>query len=429
MLSKFFEKKGKNKLKGQEYFGKIPGSMRFVDEETHQKTYVSDLLLVCNYFGDLTEQNRFAGKKTLCHQQLVNKVGSDAINMLVNTSIKYWSDDTDLTIDGTWQLLLWRIMTVYPLGFAFENYAVRDNNPIGPTWNPLITSLPSYCPSGNIKIEPSKRTLSGGNISQGIFTKLFPEYFSGDFSPMVMFAILDVFSIKPNVDNPLFVALRNAIRKQVINDYFPMPYFWDEFIYHLLANSSDALLAFEQAKGNKNKLFDPMSVQPNQTVTVRRVGQESFSENESEFRQVSTQDNRDSQETDLRGIDVDKLVIELGGIVTNALLDKEYFMNSRGAQMHFIEDSYYFVFPIALHNLAKTYNEIKQRDILTGEQLVRLLVSQNIIRIMNAEIILDGRENQSIQLAEINKQDHSKFVPMMLKPENNKTINIISSIS
>lgn len=423
MLSKLF-KKNENIVKPKNsHFFEIPSSMRFVDDQTHKETYEKDLEMICAYFGDLAEQNRFAGLKTLCHHQLVNKVGSDAINMLMNTSMKYWSEDTLPMIDGTWQRLLWRIVTVYPLGFAFENYSIRDNNPIGPNWNPLLISLPSYCPSGNIKIEPSQRVLSGANISQGIFLKLFPEYYTAKFSPMIMFAIMDVFSTNPNNDNPLFVALRNAIRKQIINDYFPIPYFWDEFIYHVISTSTEDILKYEEVKDHKSHLYEPMSVAPSQPIIVQHQPLEPITENE-----LTSSDIPSNEISSYGESEIEHMIMELGELFSNALLEEEYYMNRVGAQMHRIEGSYYFVFPVAIHNLAAKYNKSKGRDLLTGESLVELLMSNNVIRVMNAQIVLDGRPNKDIQLAEINKGDHSKFVPIMLKPEDNLSIKIISSI-
>ncbi|GAA5143578.1 hypothetical protein [Thalassotalea piscium] len=441
------KKKEEEEVVKYKYFGEVPAPMRQVDNETHKETYIKDLRCVQEHFGDLTIQNRFDGKPTLCHEQMVFKVGSDAMNILMNTSYRYWTEDQNMCNGDLWQRLIWRVLSVYPLGFAFEEFSLRNNNPIGPSWNPVHKNIASYSPSGYLNLTPSKRTLSGSNISQAVFMKLFSEYFDGNFeSAMISFAIVDVFSNAPNKDNPLFSALRAAIRKQVIFDYFPMPFFWYSFVHHILGTSTEDLVAFQQAVNKNQKEVSQYHISPAEPVQSSPVvdRQEKVEttpvtyRNSQPIEKPSINNERVGPEANavrLSGqkvkpsykLNIEDLVLFLGKYISDGLLDEKIKINKTGAQLHKVNGKFYFVYPVTIKLMAEHYNTFNNIEILTEKTLSELLISHNIIRIMKGEINRSFGEPIPIELAEINKQDTSKFIPLLFKPDDNPAISIISS--
>lgn len=418
MLSFFTKKEKVNVKEKQEFFGEVPAPLRIVDLKTHEETYVKDLNLVIEYFGFIAIQNRYFDLKSLSHEQLVYKVGSEAMNLLSGTSFKYWTDDLSILKKGIWPRLVWRLSAVYALGFIFENYSVRDSNPLGPVWNPALSSITKFNVNQKVYFHSSNRSISGSSISQAIFMKLFPEYFEDDFSPMISLAIMDVFSASPNKDNPLFVVLKKAMKKQLIKDYFPIPFFWDLFIFHVFNDSPDDIVLYNQMKTktqniNKiNSLTDPVISELSVKHTQLKV--------DSTHIEVIEPHDID--------IDIDVLVAFLGKHVKLNIEKGIYKINETGALIHYINAKYYFVFPIALDRLAEGYNSITESKILSGSKLSKLLLNANVIRIMKGQINVVGKSPIPIQLAEINKADVQKFIRVDLKLSSNNKIDILSCL-
>jgi hypothetical protein len=412
------------------YFGNYPDSMKPVDESTYSKTLQMDIEIVHGYFGDLFIQNRFFEKAVLSHRQLVYKVGPEAIEQLAYTSYQYWSEDGESNVLNVWQRVIWQVLNVYALGFAFEQYSLRDNNPIGDTWNPIVKSINEYCPSQKIKIESSRRGICGANISLTLFHKLFPEYFDSTTSPLLSLAIADVFSHKPNRDNPIYVALRNAIRKQIISDYNLMPYFWSAFVYHLLSQSTEDILAYEQAQNPIMSHEQEDFSEIDKAISVKFVATENNKHPAAQY--GSAIDNDFSEITkkmelvEKQQFDINVLVCFIGGFVQELLESKSVTINQTGAFLHRVDYKYYLVFPVAIARMVEHYNQVHQSVVLDTEKLTDLLVSNNVIRIAKAEIVREGRSKGEILLAELNKNDQGKFIPLTLKPENNPVIKITS---
>jgi hypothetical protein len=236
---------------------------------------------------------------------------------------------------------------IYPLGFIFERYSIKGKSKIGPSWNPAINSFNEYESSNSIVIQESQRMISGNNLAQAIFTKLYPEYFSEKSSSMLVMAIVDVFSENPNPDNPLFVVIKSAIRKQIINDYYPIPFFWNDFVMQIMSSSEVDIVRFlekQQVKNNKaNRNYDNyFSVQqkvniPNkEELPVQESPKESKIENE---------------------LDVSKEFLDLiAEHVKNEIKSGLYKVNQTGALMHKVDDKYYFVYPVAIEKITGFYN-------------------------------------------------------------------------
>lgn len=391
---------------------------------------------IANQVGDLFFQNRFFEQSTLSHKQLGCWLGQYAMYTMPNTSYRFWADMDAYNDDLPWKLAVWRLIHILPLGHAFADNAFRVNDIL--SWNPLQKPAPR-----GLSVSGSNRPLYPNSISQGIFHKLFPEYFEQP-SAMFLNAILDVFAPSPNRDNPFYIAIRDSIRTTVVRSPYPLPFFWDKFITQFLSKSEIDIAKYIKSKTNsiETQDFDLSAIDYDEQLQSNDSFSENSSENNNEPTQettsVSTEPNQTQQPTSATSLlndlvlktdftnvktpdyeHVTRLLNEIGALVSQNIETGAYPINAPSAFAHKVDNKFYIVYPSGIKKIQTLLGDTVSAMTLDAYfKGLALIVSRQAYLTTPSSNVID------IDLVELHQQFVPAFFPEFESLPNNKNITI-----
>lgn len=421
-------------------FDKVSPHFSGLEENYFNEFFQPSSDLVASQIGDLYRQNRYFGAPTLSHQQLAFWAGQYAMYSVSNTSYRFWADSDSYNDDLPWKLALWRLMHVLPLGHAFSDYAFRINDLL--SWNPLQK------PAGRgMEVKGSNRPLYGNCISQGLFHKLFPEYFD-EPSAMFLNALLDAFSPAPNRDNPFYIAIRNALRVTIIKSPYPIPFFWHKFIVQFLSKSEIDLANYiaSTTVTNEPSLFSIKQIDEMNAANIEPqlpsvpipepVENKTEQSNNSFTSQIENVKNSDSitvpaaenlvMETNFSEIEspdyghITKLLHEIGLLVCEKVESGSFPVNAPSAFGHKIDDRFFISYPAGINKIQSLLND--RVDVDTLDTFLRSLT---IIIVRDAMLTRPSGNVVDIKLAELHRQFVPAFFPDHESLPNNPNIRIV----
>lgn len=393
-----------------------------LEESFFEDTFGPSRTVVQNQIGDLFIQNRFNDEHTLSHAQLTIWLGQYAMYSIPNTSYRFWADTSAYTDDLPWKLAVWRLIHILPIGHAFANHAFKINDLT--SWNPLQQPA-----CRGIEVKGSNRPLYPNTISQGLFHKLFPDYFESE-SPMFISALLDVFAPSPNRDNPFYIAVRNTIRITLIKSPYPIPYFWHQFILSFLSQSETDLKMYRDKDKSFSNGFDDLQpltdtvsgahtdikLPPN---TEQSVPTKPSGESASPLLHTLLQDiNLDVSDNP----DYDKitaLLNEIGSLVSQKIDSGDFPINAPGAFAHKINNKMYINYPTGIQRIHSLLG-----DAISAEQLEQFFINLALIVLRQGLVSTNSGIVKDIELAELHSQFVSVFFPDSENLPNNPNIQI-----
>lgn len=377
-------------------FDKVPGHFSGLNEDDFKQFYGPSTDLIANQIGDMYYQSEFFGEQSLSHRQLSNWLGGFCLYNMSSTSYRFWSDTDELVDELPWSMAVWRLMHILPLGHAFADYSFKINPSV--SWNPVLQPA-----INGMKVKGSNRSLNANSISQAIFHKLFPEYFEGH-SPMFLFALLDCFSEKPNNDNPFYVSIRNAIRATLIDNPYPIPFFWHRFILQFLSRSETDIADYQSSLSSnaKEHIFSPNNEKPKAPINRQ---------NETSSLAPTTSLQKIAGSIDFTNItnpnynEIDGLLQELGEQIRKRIDSGDFPLNGPNAFAHKVEERFFLSYPHSIEKIRELLGSAVEFDVLD-----RFLQKLSLILIRDATINARNRI-VDIELAEL----HVDFVPVFFK--------------
>lgn len=392
----------------------VPSEFIHVSDQEFENIFQADRAIVQTHFGKVVKQRSFLNQRCLSHLEASNFYAGYCMHSMMTTSFRFWSSDSNNSKDvKIWTRLVWQLAHVYPLGFLFSKY--RFGNQVNESWNPLKKSASQFDRSERFAYQPSNRILSGAPLSQALYLKLFPDM-PASLTSMQLFSLMDVFSSNPNTDNPLYVALRNALRHTIFKYGYPVPFFWEQYIEHLLLQSPDDLALYEQYK---------------ESVVEQDVS------NVAQFRNAvsATQDSSDNptptEPTILNTGDVqpnpstnDPLLLELAGLVKKSLSEGKHRINCQRALLHVVDDKYCFVHPLAFNEMANLYNETHCDHPVSKEQLIKHFTDNGYVLLIQGTLTPRNNVPRPIHLAELQSRLVGEFIPSSIDVSDNPDITL-----
>jgi hypothetical protein len=417
-------------------FEKVPPHFSGVDEAGFKMMFQSISDRVQSHVGELYVQNRFYDEATLSHKQLINWVGGYALHTVNDTSYRYWSESDNSHDASPWGQCVWKIINVYAIGFALANHSFKYNR--NASWNPICEPV-QMAPTLSV----SNRRLSGSNIAQALFHRLFPEYFDTD-NPMMTFAIVDMFATSPNKDNPLYVAFRRAVKGSLLSYPYPIPYFWRTAIDYLLL-SSPADTALYQRKYQNMLVVDDFAPQDHPFENVQDKTQEAVQSSDAPYvpfeAQVSTKETSgpNIKPVEIAGVtpvfkseysiaervacdgekyqkafdapsdpansDMIKTFLNrLSEQVKKRVISGDFRVNGRGAFAHRVDNHFYLTYPIAVDRMFDLLPDMGIVQSISEQSFKDFLVQTGAIKIANAQIKTSKGDTIDIQLAQLHFQ-------------------------
>lgn len=410
------------------------------EEHYFNETFQPSANKIEKQMGDLFGQNRFYGAPTLSHQQLSCWLGQYAMYSIPNTSFRSWADSDSYNDDLPWKLAVWRLLHILPLGHAFSDTSFRINDLL--SWNPLQQPA-----TKGMEIKGSNRPLYANSISQGLFHKLFPEYFE-EASSNFLNAILDVFAPTPNRDNPFYMAIRNAIRATVIKSPYPLPYFWHKFIvqfiaksdqdianYHLSINSpvdtnqfsikpiTESIASEVINYGDKQRTLDEqmMSNSSDDTPLLPQTDKvtETGAINESTYLRelISQTDFTEITSPDYEHVTL--LLNEIGALVSQKIENGDFPINAPSAFAHKVDDRFFLRYPQGINMIHSLLDDGVSAETLDSyfQSLALIVLRDGLLTKPNAAV-------DDIKLAELHQQFVPIFFPEVETLPNNQNIRI-----
>lgn len=406
----------------------VPTEFIHVQDEEFNRDFLADRERVFSHFGKVLNQRSFVNKKCLSHMEAANFYGGYAMHSIMSTSFRFWSSDGENSKDvRIWTRLVWQLAHVYPLGFMYSNF--RFGNSVNEAWNPLKKSASDYDRSQRFPYQRSNRSLSGGPISQALYFKLFPDI-SEHLTSMQMFALLDVFSNYPNNDNPLYVALRNALRHTLFQYGYPVPYFWEMYMEHILTQSNEDMQSFRlylenisDQQINKvtdikhfNTRFLPQEEKPKQASTPSSFTAHLSSSEVQEQTAKPLADNESHHHS---------LIQQVAALTKKSIVSGNHRINCQKALMHVVEGKHCFVHPFAFKEMCQLYNDANPDRPIEKEQLIDVFVDSGSVLLIQGT--LTPRTSQiprPIHLAELHSSLVSAFIPSNMALEDNQDISL-----
>lgn len=364
----------------------VPQYFKPVSDDEFESLYLEDRRKVERWISKLFDQNSFLGYQSLSHAQLSIWVGGHAMDLISESSFRAWTFD-DYKDKQLWSRIIWRLVHLYPLGFLITNHKFQSNT-ISSSWNPAYQSLDDFSSNTNVHISLSNRKIAGETVALTLYMKIFGEITEFEDNGGIGMALADCFSSSPNIDNPLFVTLRRAIKKTLYKSFYPVPYFWQNFLLHLYSS-----IPSEYNDCIKLLKSSPLAIQketsrPLKTATISIDG---FKTLYSEFTKS----------------------IELG----------ELLVNTKGAVVHKVADHYFAVHPLWLRSMVTSFPENEKDSRIL--ELEKLLIDENMIVGYDGKINIPGKNGFDINLMLLH-EDLAKMLPQeVLSLEDNPAISII----
>jgi hypothetical protein len=389
------------------YFSRVP-------DQVFETEYLPDRQKVADHFGDLFVQNHFYGEPSLSHSQLSMWVGGLAMYAMSNTSYRFWSEEENVDNIEVWSQLMWRLIQVLPLGYAFARNSFGTAN--SSSWHPGLDSV-----NKGVKAKHSNRVFAGGNVSLPIFMRLFPEYFEPKAKAMMAFAIGDICSSSPNVDNPLYVALRTALRRSLHVHNYPIPYFWTEMFNAVLSPSPNDVMLLNAV----SKYESVQNYTLHQVLAAKEAPelQPVHTKQAPEIASITpTLDQVTQPQVKEQSDDVYDFVASIAEVFVEQADQGTFIYNDKGAVCQYVNNTLHFVVPKAYKELLNLV-EIP----FTDEQLGSWLIDNRIVLPVMGIITspTSGKVFQ-VNLAQISHEYAHLFMPKTISLVNNPTIQVES---
>jgi hypothetical protein len=403
-------------------FKKVPHYYQPETPEVFDSEFLQDRILINDWVGSLFDQNIFDGQTSLNHSQLTIWMASYGMDLMTASSYRFWTHD-DYKDAIKWQRLIWRFIHVYPLGFLISRYSFKKND-LSPAWNPGYEGLKDYAEGSRINMESSNRHISGANISQSIYFKIFGDVDSFDENGTIMMALLDAFSDSPDSDNPLFVTFRRVIKKTLHNMQYPIPYFWHDalsFLFSSVPTESIALQSLlnslknanvETVKHNNHQsndhltvVTDNVEVSSNNTV----ASAEQTTTSRPEINEVASEPNPvtvtspviyEPDNTEISTVNINGIQ-EVLTIIAKGIKENHFKVNKHGALIHKVRGHIFLSHPIWIKAALKSEYENKiTNDEIKG--LIDVFIKNDNIRLFDGSIKSEGSTpNKTINLAQL----------------------------
>lgn len=421
-------------------FEKIPQHFKPAHERIMKRDFSGDFKKIQDHIGIIFDSKNIDGP-SLSHAELATWIGSYAMVNIGYTSYKNWVETVSQQWEETFCRVVWRLVAVMPLGYAFANHSLKSLS--NRSFNPIVESIDDFNQSGRLTSKKSNRHLDGAAISQGIYSKIFGQ--DNEFlSSQLEFAIYDAFSRTPNSDNPFYVAIRNAIRATLVQNPYPVPYFWRGFMFHFLSQSPQDLQALDYAMKNRSKdsrrfeLADAIrkvddtegpielsdsDIEASVNDSISPVPEEAFSNKPKQ--DVSEYSERASfleqQEEELPLPKIEELVINFGDHVRKNIESGEYAFNAPKSVMHRVENTLCFVYPNPFHDALNDFLNAHGLDARLKVKIEQELTKLNVIRVVDAQINAPTKIIP-IKLAQVNPGAEKYFASDRVDTENNPAI-------
>lgn len=380
-------------------YDRVPSFFKSVSEQEFEDKFIADRNKVIDWVGVLFSQNVFDSEDTISHAQLTNWLGSWGMGLTDTTSYKAWTFD-DYADIAKWERIVWRLFHVYPLGFLISRYKYYKADYQG-TWNPAVESFASYSKNVNIHMMTSNRHINGASIAQAMYMKIYGEITDFEDNASIALALYDVFSAKPNIDNPLFVALRRAFKKTLCINAYPLPYFWNDFILHLFGSLPSEykevshLITFQDADPKDLKLTDVLFKGSTNETKQEEIHKKNISSDENIFNSI---------------------FIRLCSLIES----EEYLFNEKGAVIHKIENNYFLVHPLWINRICE-----KNTDEMIADQVIKYALKAEKIMLYTGHIDIPNKSGFPVHLALINPILHKHLPDNVLNSANNCDIRIV----
>jgi hypothetical protein len=408
-------------------FKEVPHYYQPETPEVFETEFLQDRVLINDWVGSLFDQNIFDGQTSLNHSQITIWMASYGMDLMTASSYRFWTHD-DYKDAIKWQRLIWRFIHVYPLGFLISRYSFKKND-LSAAWNPGYESLKNYAQGSRVSMESSNRHISGANISQAIYFKIFGDVDSFDENGTVMMALLDAFSDSPDADNPIFVTFRRVIKKTLYNIQYPIPYFWHDalaFLFTSIPTESIAMQALLNSLKNANvDSAKHKNHQSNDQLPADNDNRDASSNNTVETKTpISAKQTSTSQpvlnevisdpktlavkspvttepgNSDINSVNI-KGIQEVLSIIAKGIKENHFKVNKHGALIHKIRGHIFFSHPIWIKAALKSEyeNNITNVDI---KRLINDFIQNDNIRLFDGAIKSnDDTPNKTINLAQL----------------------------
>jgi hypothetical protein len=393
----------------------VPPFMKSVTDQEFNDTFLVDRQKVQDWVGVLFTQNLFDDQLSMPHDKLTNWLGSWGMGLTDISSYKAWTFD-DYADKTKWERLVWRLFHIYPLGFLISRYKFYKLQNSG-TWNPAVEPLSQFSRGGSLNMTKSNRHINGATIAQAMYMKIFGEISDFEDNASISLALYDVFSAKPNIDNPLFVTLRRAFKKTLCLTAYPLPYFWNDFILHLFGSVPSDYREVSHLITTQDN--DPATFDLNKVIykgDEPEVAQDDIKQSSPAPILVNDVVNEESPD--------EKLFNSLFNALCSKLTSAEYAFNGKGAVLHKIENHFFLVHPLWVNKLTKD-----NADETIAQKVIDYAVKSKKIALYSGHIDIPGNTGFPVQLALLHPNIQNLLPQSILSSENNTDIRIIKKNS
>lgn len=388
-------------------FDSVPKGFISVRDDEFNKTFQADREKISSWIGGIFQQNLFDDKLSISHAQLTNWVGGYSMRAIASTSYRSWTFD-DNKNRVLWERLIWRIVHIYPLGFLITRYKYYISETRG-SWNPSFQSLESYSKNSAIWLDVSNRSINGGPVSLSMYLKIFGDDIGFSDQASIMQAVCDVFSHSPNTDNPLYAALRRAIKSTILRNPYPLPYFWEDFLLHLYSSIPSELAHISTVSFNNGNVED--------FNLAELLKENSPTNTKPTLNEANTNIN---EEQEVKNDIIKDFEVNFK-VMCDKLASGEFKANQKGALLHKVDNFYFMVHPMWLEKLVPYMPESIKENYIT--ELLDTLIVNKKIAIYSAKINVKNN-GFPIKLACLNPKVADTLPANIIALQNNDIISI-----
>ena len=386
---------------------------------------VADDLIESEYLDDFGMLEKQVGKKFysnfsesgqnfIQHVEIVKALGAEAINIVEDTSYRFWSESADKSY-LEWCRLVWRYLLVAPLGFISANRQVTNFSG-RQTWCPAFESQDSF---GSIRVSESNRRISGTHLGLAMYMRIFPASVNDNVCGQMASAIVDSFDPLSINDNPIRNAAKRGIKRRMerLREH-SLPYWWIDFINTLFEKDETfrPISEFEQLHNQEKVAFEKQAniVEIVSTNNVKKPRKVDYSES---IKAIN--DKRQSTSSD-----------ETMQLAKNWLVAKfskrEFSVNQKGARGHIYRRRLWVVSPFVIDTMAV---ELKVDKDLLIENLIedKVIVSHQGKTSHVFEIHSDkGKQIGKCHMTALGKDMSDRILSVIEDNDDNKAFHIIT---
>lgn len=386
-----------------------------VGDDLIESEYLEDFALLEKQVGKKFYSNfSEGGENFIQHIEIVKALGAEAINIVEDTSYRFWSESADKSY-LEWCRLVWRYLLVAPLGFISANRQVTNYSG-KQTWCPAFRTQESF---GAIRVSESNRQISGTHLGLAMYMRIFPDSVNGKVCGQMASAIVDAFDPLSVNDNPIRNAAKRGIKRRMerLREH-TLPYWWVDFINTLFEKDETfrPISEFEQLHNQEKVAFERQTniVQMVNKSDVEKPRKVDYSES---IKAISKKQQSASSD--------DTAELARSWLIKK-FSTKEFSVNKKGARGHIYRRRLWVVSPFVFDTMAV---ELKIDKDLLVEKLIKeeMIVSNQGKTSHVFEIHSDkGKQIGKCHMTALGKVMSESILNVIDESDDNKAFHIIT---